>query len=550
MKKILFSLLICTLLSCQENRPHGNQYNLPELTPNNFLIGNLNENRSSYRVSYYDINIDFDIENKSLEGFVTIKAESKEDLDRLQIDLAENLNIEKVIFQNELINFSREFDAVIVEFPKIISKDILFEFTVYYEGTPQNADNPPWAGGFTWSKDKDGREWIAVSCEGEGARIWWPNKDHITAEGDSVRMAYTVPSDLVAVGNGKLRNVTKMGDKTTYEWFVSNPINNYNISVQIGNYVAVQDTFLKDERIHVMNHYVLDYNEELASNFFPQSKEVIRFYEKYFGDYQWYEDGYKLIEVPYLGMEHQSAVTYGNGFSMYNGVRSKSWPMYGVIDPLIIHETGHEWFGNSVTASDPTHIWIHEGLQVYSESIYFEDKFKSYEVGVHYLNTIKDRIINEIPIVGRENENHWALHGDTYMKGAWVMHTLRSVIDDDKIWFKILKEFMVENAKGFANTRDFFNKVNEKTGKDYWYFAEQYFYSPNQPELEYYQTENKFYYRWANVGNTFIMPVDLLVNGKEFRVSPSNKYKFLEISKHSQIEIMDWKFYVKPILVR
>ena len=546
MKKIIFSLLICTLLSCQENRPHGNQYNLPELTQNNFLMGNLNENRSSYRVSFYDINIDFDIDNKSLDGFVTIKAESKSDINQLQVDLAENLNIKSIIFQNKEVTFKREYDAVLIKFPETIRKNNFFEFTVNYDGIPQNAANPPWAGGFTWSKDKDNRDWIAVSCEGEGARIWWPNKDHITAEGDSVRMTYTVPSNLVAVGNGKLRSVKNIGEKTSYEWFVSNPINNYNISVQIGNYVAVQDTFIKDNQTHFMNHYVLDYNKELASNFFPQSKEVIRFYEKYFGDYQWYEDGYKLIEVPYLGMEHQSAVTYGNGFSMYNGVRSKSWPMYGVIDPLIIHETGHEWFGNSVTASDPTHIWIHEGLQVYSESIYFEDKFNSYEVGVHYLNTIKNRIVNEIPIVGNENENHWALHGDTYMKGAWVMHTLRSVINNDEIWFKILKEFMVENAKGFANTRDFFNKVEENTGEDYWYFAEQYFYSPNQPVLEYYQDENNYHYRWINVNDNFIMPIDLLVNGSIKRVYPSKEFKKIDIKKHSQIEVMDWKFYVKP----
>ena len=545
MKKIIFSLLICTFLSCQENRPHGNQYNLPELTPNNYLIGNLNENRSSYRVSFYDINIDFDIENKSLNGFVKIKAESVKDLDKLQIDLSENLNVEKITYKNKDLSFSRELDAILIDFDSTIAKGNIFDFTVFYRGTPQRADNPPWAGGFTWSKDKDGRDWIAVSCEGEGARIWWPNKDHITAEGDSVRMAYTVPSDLVAVGNGKLRSVKSSENKTTYEWFVNNPINNYNISVQIGNYVAVQDTFLKNDDVHFMNHYVLDYNKELASNFFPQSKEVIRFYEKYFGDYQWYEDGYKLVEVPYLGMEHQSAVTYGNGFSMYNGVRSKSWPMYGVIDPLIIHETGHEWFGNSVTASDPTHIWIHEGLQVYSESIYFEDKFKSYEVGVHYLNTIKDRIVNEIPIVGNENENHWALHGDTYMKGAWVMHTLRSVIKNDEIWFKILKEFMTENAKGFANTNDFFNKVKEKTGEDFWYFAQQYFYSPNQPELEYYQTHDEFYYRWNNVNDNFKMPLDLLVNGREFRVIPTKEYQSFKISKHSQIEVMDWKFYVR-----
>ena len=549
MKKIIFSVLICTLLSCQENRPHGNQYKLPDLTPNNLLIGNLNEYRSSYRVSFYDINIDFDIENKSINGFVTIKAESKRDLNKLQVDLAENLSIKKITHKNQELSYSREYDAVLIDFTSVINKGSMFDFTIFYQGIPQSADNPPWDGGFTWSKDKEGRDWIAVSCEGEGARIWWPNKDHITAEGDSVRMAYTVPSNMFAVGNGTLRNIISEDDKSTYVWFVSNPINNYNVSVQIGNYVAVKDTFIKNKSIHNMNHYVLDYNKELASNYFTQSKEVIRFYEKFFGDYQWYDDGYKLIEVPYLGMEHQSAVTYGNGFSIYNGVRSKSWPMYGVIDPLIIHETGHEWFGNSVTASDPTHICIHEGLQVYSEALYFEDKFDSYEVGVHYLNTLKNRIVNEIPIVGRENENHWALHGDTYMKGAWVMHTLRSVINNDEIWFQILKEFMIENAKGFASTGDFFTKVAEKTNEDYWYFAEQYFYTPNQPKLEHYQTDHNFYFRWNNVNKNFIMPLDLLVNGKIVRVFPSADYQSLKISKHSQVEIMDWKFYVEPVLM-
>jgi len=547
MKKIIYSLLLCTFLSCQENRPHGSQYDLPELNENNFLMGYLNENRSSYRVSFYDINIDFNIEKKSINGFVTIKAESLNDLEKLQVDLAENLNIKKIVHKNKELSYSRQFDAVLIKFPNLISKGNLFEFTVYYEGTPQRADNPPWAGGFTWSKDKDGRDWIAVSCEGEGARIWWPNKDHITAEGDSVKMSYTVPNSMVAVGNGKLTNVFSDKDKTTYEWFVRNPINNYNISVQIGNYVAVQDTFIKNEDVHIMDHYVLDYNSELASNYFPQSKEIIRFYEKYFGDYQWYDDGYKLVEVPYLGMEHQSAVTYGNGFSIYNGVRSDSWPMYGVIDPLIIHETGHEWFGNSVTASDPTHIWIHEGLQVYSEAIYFEDKFNSYEVGVHYLNSIKNRIVNKIPIVGNENENHWALHGDTYMKGAWVMHTLRNVINDDKIWFEILKEFMIENAKGFANTRDFFDKVNEKTQMDYWYFAEQYFYTPHQPILEYYQTNSEFFYKWKDVNENFTMPLDLLVNGAKKRIFPMKEYQSISINKHSQIEVMDWNFYVGQI---
>ena len=553
MKKRYSILIFCSLLvACNGDianlRPHGSQTNTPELTRNNYLMGFLNEYRSSYDVTYYDINIDFDIEQKSIDGFVTIKAKSLDEIDALQVDLAKNLNIQKITYQDSPVKYYREEDAVMVYFNQTIDKDTLFDFTIHYNGIPQSADNPPWAGGFTWSKDKNDRDWVAVSCEGEGARIWWPNKDHISEEPDSVRMVFTVPSDLMSIANGQLRSVVeKENNKTTYEWFVNNPINNYNISVQIGNYVAVQDTFIKENTTHYMNHYVLDYNKEVAQNYFPQSKEVIRFYEKYFGDYQWWDDGYKLIEVPYLGMEHQSAVTYGNGFSIYNGVRSSSWGMYGVIDPLIIHESGHEWFGNSVTAIDPTHIWIHEGLQVYTEALYFEDKFNSYEVGVDYLKSIKSRIQNKIPIVGPEDENYWALNGDTYMKGAWVMHTLRSAINNDAIWFGILKEFMVENAKSHVSTEDFFNKVKEKTGTDYTYFSEQYFYSPNQPELEYYQTDSEFYYRWDNVNDNFVMPMGILVNGIEKRVFPLQEFQSFDISKHSTIEVMDWKFYVKAI---
>ena len=545
---ILYAFLIACNGGAANARPHGSQTDTPELTRNNYLMGFLNEYRSSYDVTYYDINIDFDIEKKSIDGFVTIKAKSLADIDTLQIDLAKNLNIIKIIHKNNSIQYSREEDAVMIMFDETVEKDKLFDFTVHYSGKPQGADNPPWSGGFTWSKDKNDRDWIAVSCEGEGARIWWPNKDHITEEPDSVRMAFTVPSNLVGVGNGQLRSVTdKEDNKTTYEWFVNNPINNYNISVQIGNYVTVQDTLIKDNTIHYMDHYVLDYNEEIGKNYFLQAKEVIRFYEKYFGEYQWWNDGYKLIEVPYLGMEHQSAVTYGNGFSIYNGLRSDSWPMYGVMDPLIIHETGHEWFGNSVTAIDPTHIWIHEGLQVYSEALYFEDKFNSYPVSIDYLKSIKSRIQNKIPIVGPEDENYWALNGDTYMKGAWVMHTLRSAINDDPIWFAILKEFMIENAKNHVNTEDFFNKVEEKTYTDYSYFSEQYFYSPNQPELEYYQTDSSFYYRWNNVNDNFIMPMDLLVNGIEKRVLPNQEFQSFNIAQHATIEVMDWKFYIKPV---
>ena len=269
-KSINILFLLLTIIACQNPRPHGGN-EIPPLSRNNYLMGFLNENRASYDVSYYDINIDFDIENQSLDGFVTIKAKSLNDIEKLQVDLVKDLNIKKITHKNNELEYSREEDAVLVVFEQVIPKNTLFDFTVYYEGIPQSAANPPWAGGFTWSKDKDGRDWVAVSCEGVGARIWWPNKDHITEEPDSVRMAFTVPSDLMSVGNGQLRNIIQNEEKTTYEWFVNNPINNYNISVQIGHYVAVQDTFIKDNTVHNINHYVLDYNKDVAENYFKQA---------------------------------------------------------------------------------------------------------------------------------------------------------------------------------------------------------------------------------------------------------------------------------------
>ena len=457
------------------------------------------------------------------------------------------MQLNGVYYLDNILKTNRLEDAVMIEFP-IIYQGSEFEFRVEYEGCPQEAKRPPWDGGFVWEKDVKGRPFISVACEGDGAGLWWPLKDHISDEPDrGAKMTFTVPEKLFCVSNGRLKTIetSDVPGKKNYVWEVLNPINNYNISVQLGYYVNIKDTLRRKGRIETLDYYVLDYHKEVAENHFSQSKKIIRFFEKYFGDYQWWEDGYKLVEVPYLGMEHQSAVTYGNGFSIYNGVRSSSWAMYGVIDPLIIHETGHEWFGNSVTASDPTHIWIHEGLQVYSEALYFEDKFKSYPVSIDYLKSIKGRIANKIPIVGNEDENHWALSGDTYMKGAWIMHTLRSVINDDSTWFEILKEFMVENAQSHVDTEDFFAKVKEKTGNDYSYFSEQYFYTPNQPELEYYQTDSEFYYKWSNVNENFVMPIDFLINGLEKRVFPSQEFQSFNISKHATIEVMDWKFYVK-----
>ena len=329
---------------------------------------------------------------------------------------------------------------------------------VYYEGKPLEAKNPPWDGGFVWEKDKKGRPFISVACEGDGANIWWPLKDHIADEPEEgATMVFTVPSDLFCVSNGRLLEVLNSSDKDkkTFTWTVNNPINNYNISVQIGNYVSIQDTIIRGTKIDTLTYYVLDYHEEVGRNHFKQSKDIIRFFEKYFGEFQWWDDGYKLVEVSYLGMEHQSAVTYGNNWSNWGGERSWTNKYYGIVDGLLFHETAHEWWGNSVTAIDPAHMWIHEGIAVYSEAMFIEDKL-GYNVMIDFMLEKRRGISNKQPIVGPINQNYWAF-GDSYNKGAWVLHTLRHIIDNDKVWFKILKDFAVDNAKKHVSTEDFMN---------------------------------------------------------------------------------------------
>ena len=354
-------------------------------------------------------------------------------------------------------------------------------------------------------------------------------------------MTFTVPEELFCVSNGRLLDVTaNQKNKTkTYTWTVNNPINNYNISVQLGHYVSIQDTINRNGGVETLNYYVLDYHEEVATNHFKQSKDIIRFFEKYFGDFQWWDDGYKLVEVSYLGMEHQSAVTYGNNWDNWRGTRSWTSKYYGIVDGLLFHETAHEWWGNSITASDPAHMWIHEGMAVYSEAMYIEDKL-GYNVMVDFLLDKRKGIRNKLPVVGPINSNYWAF-GDSYVKGAWIMHTLRHVIDDDELWFDILKSFAVKNAKSHVSTEDFLNHVIYKTRYNFQLIFYQYFYTHKPPVFEYYQDGNKFFYRWDAVSG-FDMPIDINLNGVELRINPKKDINHIDISEFSVIHIRDWEF--------
>ena len=547
-KTIVAIILIIIVNGCSSDQrrdsmamPPEKPEPFPKLTERNRLLGDLLPERTCYDVKHYMINMDIDVKKKYIKGFVDITATATDDFTRLQVDLARKMRLNGVYFLDQKLKTTRKEDAVFVEFP-IVREGENITFRVEYEGKPQEAKNPPWDGGFVWEKDKKDRPYVSIACEGDGAGLWWPLKDHIADEpDDGATMTFTVPEELFCVSNGRLLDVTaNQKNKTkTYTWTVNNPINNYNISVQLGHYVSIQDTINRNGGVETLNYYVLDYHEEVATNHFKQSKDIIRFFEKYFGDFQWWDDGYKLVEVSYLGMEHQSAVTYGNNWDNWRGTRSWTSKYYGIVDGLLFHETAHEWWGNSITASDPAHMWIHEGMAVYSEAMYIEDKL-GYNVMVDFLLDKRKGIRNKLPVVGPINSNYWAF-GDSYVKGAWIMHTLRHVIDNDELWFDILKSFAVKNAKSHVSTEDFLDHVIYKTRYNFQLIFYQYFYTHKPPVFEYYQDGNKFFYRWDAVDG-FDMPIDINLNGVELRINPKKDINHIDISEFSVIHIRDWEF--------
>ena len=547
-KTIVTVILIIIISGCSSEKrrdsmamPPEKPTPFPKLTERNRLLGDLLPERTCYDVKHYMINMDIDVKKKYIKGFVDITATATDDFTRLQVDLARKMRLNGVYFLDQKLKTTRKEDAVFVEFPRVTEGENI-TFRVEYEGKPLEAKNPPWDGGFVWEKDKKGRPYVSIACEGDGAGLWWPLKDHIADEpDDGATMTFTVPEELFCVSNGRLLDVTaNQKNKTkTYTWTVNNPINNYNISVQLGHYVSIQDTINRNGGVETLNYYVLDYHEEVATNHFKQSKDIIRFFEKYFGDFQWWDDGYKLVEVSYLGMEHQSAVTYGNNWDNWRGTRSWTSKYYGIVDGLLFHETAHEWWGNSITASDPAHMWIHEGMAVYSEAMYIEDKL-GYNVMVDFLLDKRKGIRNKLPVVGPINSNYWAF-GDSYVKGAWIMHTLRHVIDDDDLWFDILKSFAVKNAKSHVSTEDFLNHVIYKTRYNFQLIFYQYFYTHKPPVFEYYQDGKKFFYRWDAVSG-FDMPIDINLNGVELRINPKKDINHIDISEFSVIHIRDWEF--------
>ncbi|MEN0006682.1 MAG: M1 family metallopeptidase [Bacteroidota bacterium] len=537
MRKFLLSCYCCCLVLLSFGQRDFYQKGNYAFTQQDTLRGMLSPVRSCYDVTFYQLDITIDVENKSLDGFVDIQFTAVEDFERLQVDLYENMNLSKITFEGKRLDFERLGNAVFVDFPKQ-QKGAQGTFRIYYNGQPTVARNAPWDGGFVWSKDSDGAPWIGVACEGDGASLWWPNKDHLSDEPDSMAINVAVPRGLTCVANGNLRGVSEKGGYDRFEWFVSYPINNYNVTVNIANYAHWTETYTAfDGSTMPMDYYVLQANEEKAKEHFKQTVGVLECYEYVFDKYPFWNDGFAMVETPYLGMEHQGAIAYGNKYK--RGYLGGMIPKNMDWDYIIVHETGHEYFGNSISCNDLSEMWIHESFTTYMEALYVECQY-DFDEAKNYLRSQRYMIANREPILGPKEVNweNWK-SSDHYYKGAWVLHTLRGAIGDDELFFEIMKGFYRENAISNVNTEDFITYVNAKTGKDFQPFFEQYLWYPSIPIFEYDIEEAedgvKIHYRWNADVSTFDMPFALGAEEDMQRIHPKvGEWQVIELAVDSE----------------
>jgi len=458
--------------------------------------------RANNDLLYYHLDIRVDPEKQLVSGKNTIRFRMLADGNRIQLDLRETLNIDKILLGSTPLKYERESGAVFVNFPQTLRTGRIYSIDFYYFGHPEEIGR---FGGMTFKKDPAGRVWINTACEGDGASVWWPNKDQWRDEVESMDISVAIPSDLVDASNGKFVGKTDLGDGyTRWDWHVSYPINNYDVSVNIGSYVHFADQ-LDDLP---MDFYVLPEDLEKAKVQFAQARGMLEAYQHYFGEYPFVKDGYKLIEVPYLGMEHQSAVAYGNGFK--NGYMGRDWTGVGIsmrFDFIIIHESGHEWFGNSITAADPSDMWIHEGWTTYLESLYVEYRWGK-DDAIKYLNGDKSKVKNQGPIIEERGVNAEPTQ-DQYFKGALMINTLRSVVNDDAKWWALLHGFYQHFKYQNIMTEDVVSYFNQQTGMNLTPIFNQYLWHKDIPRLEllFGEAPGMVMYKWRADEEDFAMPV-------------------------------------------
>lgn len=516
----------------------------PEFTRQDSLRGSITPERAWWDLTYYHLQVKVDIENRTFTGQNSIHYTVLEASKTMQIDLQPPLEITKVTQGKELLSYKRDGNAYFIQLKEDQQIGKSYEINVFYSGQPQVSERPPWSGGVTWSKDDNGNDFIATTCQGEGASLWWPCKDHMYDEPDSMLISITVPKHLMDVSNGRLRSVVKNKDKTrTYNWFVSNPINNYGVNINIGDYVHFSETFSGENGDLDCEYYVLSYNLDKAKKQFKDAARTLQAFEYWFGPYPFYEDSYKLVEAPYLGMEHQSSVTYGNGYANGYLGRDLSQTGWGLkFDFIIVHESGHEWFANNITYIDIADMWIHESFTAYAENLFLNYHY-SKQASSDYVIGTRQNIQNISPIIGFYDVNNSG-SGDMYYKGANMLHTLRQLIEDDSLWRDILRGLNKEFYHQTVTTAQIENYISKKSGKDLSAFFNQYLRDTRIPVLEYIIDDKKIKFRWSQIVKDFDMPVIVYFNDKLEWIFPSANWKVLELEQTISEFKIDKDFYV------
>ncbi|QWX85536.1 M1 family metallopeptidase [Cellulophaga sp. HaHaR_3_176] len=541
MKILLTSLFLA--LSCTTLFSQGLMSDKDKFTQQDTLRGTITPERAWWDLNFYHLDIEVKPDEKFITGSNTIRYKVLEENQVLQVDLQPPLKIEKVTQDGEQLEVNSNTNAHYITLKKPQIKDEFNEIIVHYSGKPKEAIRAPWDGGFSWKKDKNGKDFIATSCQGLGASVWWPNKDHMYDEVDSMAISVKVPKGLMNISNGRLKSIDEGESTTTYNWFVANPINNYGVNVNIGDYVHFGEKYDGEKGVLDMDYYVLKDNLETAKTHFKDAARLMEAFEHWFGPYPFYEDSYKLVEVPYLGMEHQSSVTYGNKYMKGYLGRDLSGTGWGLkFDYILIHESGHEWFANNITYKDIADMWIHESFTTYSENL-FVDYFYGKEASSEYVIGTRKSIINDKPIIGNYNVNNEGSR-DMYFKGANIIHTIRQLVNDDEKWRQILRGLNEQFYHKTVTTNEIENYVSKESGIDLKPFFNQYLRSIKIPILEY-RTEGKtLIYRYTNIVDGFNMPVRLFLNENPVWISPTAEWKKEKIKGLNSNIIIDKNFYI------
>ena len=535
MKKILFNILVsCTLMNAL-----GQQ---AVFTEQDTLRGSITLERAWWDLIYYDLDIAVDPDKKYISGTNTIVYRVLEENQVFQVDLQDPLEINSITQDSQELSFKSNGNAhfITLKKPQIIGD--YNEVIITYSGYPKEAVRAPWDGGFSWKKDDKGLPFVATSCQGLGASVWWPNKDHMYDEVDSMAISVTVPKDLVAVANGKLKKVTEQPQSKTYDWFVSNPINNYGVNVNIADYVNFSEIYAGEKGDLSLDYYVHRDNLERAKVQFKQVPLMLEAFEHWFGPYPFYEDSFKLVEVPYLGMEHQSSITYGNKYEngyLGNDLSGSGWGK--TFDFIIIHESGHEWFANNITYKDIADMWIHEGFTAYSENLYL-DYHSGKTASAEYVVGTRRNIRNDRPIIGPYGVNKRG-SSDMYYKGANMLHTLRQLLEDDEKWRQILRGLNKEFYHQTVTTQQIENYLSEQTGIDLTAFFNQYLRTNKIPILEYKLEKDTITYRYTEVVEDFDMPVRIFLDENVHWLFPTSEWKTEKLAT-AKMKVFDKNIYI------